>query len=91
MSGKICEEITTDMGKIVTCAHCSKWSLSFTLVVALVMPGSLYHGQYLLGFSCEIEELNFLLIGRHLVSHWECRKDEVFPLQKVKAEAGFHR
>lgn len=64
---------------------------SFTLVVALVMPGNLYHDQYLLGFSRETEELNFLLIGKHLVSHWECRKDEVFPLQKVKAKAGFYR
>lgn len=66
--------------------------LTFIFVLSKAMqPGNLYCGQYLLGFSCEIEELNFLLIGRHLVSHWECRKDEVFPLQMVKAEAGFHR
>lgn len=44
-----------------------------------------------MGFCCEILEWNFILMGTHLVSHWECRIDEAFPPQKVKTEAGFHR
>lgn len=44
-----------------------------------------------MGFSCEILEWNFILMGTYLVSHWECRIDEAFPPQKVKTEAGFHR
>lgn len=46
--------------------------------------------KHFMGFSCEILELKFILMGRHLVSHWESGKDKAFSLQKVKIEAGFH-
>lgn len=92
-------EMSIDKEQGITCMHCSKWSLSFTLVVALVMPHNLYGSSQILYcgetphgiFLQNIKSWIFMLMKRHLVSCWECRKDEAFPLQKVKTEASFHR